>query len=231
MQRRIEREWLDELPPGDPRAVRSRRDLRRLNGLMQHASIIAQSLAALEPKPAAGRIVELGAGDGTLMLRVAQRLAGHWPGRHVVLVDRHELASPETRTGFHNLGWDLETVPADVFDWLRAAPAHGSAVLIANLFLHHFPEARLRELFQHAARNASCLVACEPRRTLLPLVCSRALGLIGCNAVTRHDAFISVRAGFTDHELSALWPEGGTWRLSERAAGGFSHVFVATTTE
>jgi len=56
---------------------------------------------------------------------------------------------------------------------------------------------------------------------------SRAVGLIGCNRVTRHDAPASVRAGFTGRELSQLWPEPESWLLEERAAGPFSHLFVA----
>jgi len=52
------------------------------------------------------------------------------------------------------------------------------------------------------------------------------MGLMGCNAVTRHDARVSVRAGFRDDELSRLWPSGG-WTLEERGAPPFSHLFVA----
>jgi hypothetical protein len=51
--------------------------------------------------------------------------------------------------------------------------------------------------------------------------------LIGCNAVTRHDAAASVRAGFAGRELSALWPARPGWRLREGRAGLFSHLFVA----
>jgi hypothetical protein len=61
----------------------------------------------------------------------------------------------------------------------------------------------------------------------LALQASRLLGLIGCNEVTRHDAVVSVRAGFVDQELSALWPERTRWHLQEEAAGLFSHCFVA----
>jgi hypothetical protein len=42
-----------------------------------------------------------------------------------------------------------------------------------------------------------------------------------------HDAEISVRAGFRDSELSALWPSDARWQLNEQRAGLFSHRFVA----
>jgi len=228
LKRIIKPELLDQLPPDDPRAVNSRKELRRLNRLMRHADIIAQHLAASEPKPTDGCIVELGGGDGTLLLRVAQRLAAHWPAMKVVLVDRQSLVDTETRDGFRVLGWAMENVRADAFDWLRSESSDGNRVIVTNLFLHHFSEPRLRKLLQYAGQKTRLFVACEPRRTMLPLTVSHFLGLIGCSAVTRHDAVISVRAGFTGNELSALWPNEGQWQLSERAAGLFSHIFVAS---
>src|SRR5687767_2747548 len=68
LHRRVEPEWLDELPADDPRAVRSRRDLRLVNRIMGHASIIARALASCATS-GSPRIAEIGAGDGTLMLR------------------------------------------------------------------------------------------------------------------------------------------------------------------
>jgi hypothetical protein len=53
------------------------------------------------------------------------------------------------------------------------------------------------------------------------------LGLIGCNDVTRHDAIVSVRAGFRNQELTGLWPDRAVWTLQEHAYGLFSHYFVA----
>ena len=54
---------------------------------------------------------------------------------------------------------------------------------------------------------------------------AKLVGLIGCNSVTRHDAVVSVRAGFTNRELSDLWPTQGAWLLQEQRAGLFSHLF------
>ena len=78
LARAIESEWLDELPPDDPRALRSRRDIRRLNLIMGHAGILRRQLLKHHPRPAT--IVELGAGDGTFMLALA-RQTGHRPGQ------------------------------------------------------------------------------------------------------------------------------------------------------
>jgi hypothetical protein len=70
-------------------------------------------------------------------------------------------------------------------------------------------------------------VAIEPRRAAWPLFCSRLLWAIGCGKVTRHDAVISVRAGFSGNELSDLWPDKNNWELTEQPAGAFSHLFIA----
>jgi hypothetical protein len=100
-------------------------------------------------------------------------------------------------------------------------------MMFANLFLHHFPDESLTALFRLAAARTNLFIACEPRRSPFTLTASRWLRLIGCNAVTRHDAVVSVRAGFVGHELSALWPADNQWQLSEQSAGFFSHCFIA----
>lgn len=67
----------------------------------------------------------------------------------------------------------------------------------------------------------------EPRRSSWSVFCSRLLWVIGCNDVTRHDAAISVRAGFSGQELSLLWPDKQNWRFTEQRVGAFSHLFIA----
>src|SRR5664279_6175899 len=109
----------------------------------------------------------------------------------------------------------------DVFDWLQRPHPEPSDVTIASLFLHHFKEHDLRRLLGHAADQTGFFLACEPRRVNFSLCAAALLGVIGCNRVTRHDAKISVRAGFAENELSALWPLDEGWRLRERQAGLF----------
>ncbi len=197
-------ERLDLLPPDDPGAIGSRRDLRQINRLMAQPRLAAALLRRHLRQPPR-RIVELGAGDGVTSLALARRLAPHWPGVTMVLLDRHDLAPPRIRAGFAALGWRVETVAADVFDWLDGTSGQRFDAVLANLFLHHF-DAELPGLLAGAARLAPVFVATEPRRDRLSLAGSRLLGLIGANAVTRHDAPASVRAGFAGTELTRLWP-------------------------
>jgi predicted O-methyltransferase YrrM len=225
--RRLVPELLDHIAPGDPAAIASRRDLRRINRLTAQPRLAARLLRRASPRPPR-RILELGAGDGVTSLALARRLARHWPGVTMVLVDRHDLAAPRTRAGFDALGWRVETAASDVFDWLDAHAGERFDVVLANLFLHHL-DADLPRLLDAAARLAPVFLATEPRRTRMALAGARALALIGVGAVTRHDAPASVRAGFAGDELTRLWPREG-WSCEERAAGPFTHVFLASRT-
>ena len=224
LPRRLEPELLDVLPADARDAVRSRLDLRLLNAVMLHPGIMARRMR-LHAVKVPRQIIELGAGDGSLMLRLCRRLARHWSGVNAVLVDRQDIVTPKTRQAISDLGWRETRVTQDVFEYLAvAAPAD---IIITNLFLHHFPPPQLTEIFTQCAKLSSVLIALEPRRGILPLVGSRLVGLLGCNHVSRHDAVVSVRAGFRDSELSELWPQRQGWSFDEGSAGLWSHCFVA----
>jgi len=220
--RQLVPELLDQLPADDPAARRSRQDLRRINWFMRNAAMIAAAARHHWSGPPPKRLVDLGAGDGTLVLALEKRLARHWPDPAVTLVDRAATAVPHT-----NGSWRTEFVCADATTWLDSRPPSSVDVLVVNLFLHHFAETELRALLAGIARATRLFVACEPRRSGRALTGCRLLGVIGCNHVTRHDARASVAAGFTGRELSALWPTGPDWQLIERPAGLFSHLFIA----
>ena len=242
--RRVEPEWLDELPAEDPRALRSRADLRRVNRLMGAVPIVARALDRCVT-PSSARLVELGAGDGTLALRLSRRRGRRWPGASLMLLDLKPSVGAATLDRIRARNWNAEVVAADALEWLEDAAASGALearepqrahterpVVFANLFVHHFDGERLARLFAGVAGCAGAFVCCEPRRSTLALAGSRLLWLIAANDVTRHDAVVSVRAGFEGTELSDAWrracaADADTWRLEERRAGAFSHLFVA----
>ena len=225
--RRVEPELLDELDATDPRAIRSRRDLRRVNALMGNAGVIARALLETCAGRPPRQIIDLGSGDGTLMLRLAKRLSPAWPNVELTLVDRQDIVQAETLREFRVLSWKARTVAADVFAWLARGPEPRVDLVTANLFLHHFADPALKQLMELISGRTHCFTACEPRRYPAALRASRWLWLLGCNPVTRHDAVASVRAGFHGGELSSLWPADGNWHLREEAVGLFSHRFVA----
>ncbi len=224
MQRTVQPEILDHLPADDPSAIHARRDLQKVNAFMGHARIVTRELRRSMPR----HVVEIGAGDGTLLLRVARRLGPPRTRVHAVLVDLRPTLSDETREAFHAIGWDVETEQADVFEWLSRPGTQTADLTLANLFLHHFVEPELATLLAGLSRQTRRFIACEPLRSRTALAGAALLLLIGCNRVTRHDANISVRAGFRDRELSALWPNEPGWRLTESRAGPFTHFFAAS---
>ncbi len=226
MRRDVKTEMLDVLPPDDLEATKSRRDLRRLNWLMGHARILGRLLEEALPARVPARIVEFGAGDGGVMLSLARRFARRWPNVQVILVDKCNVVTDETRDAFSKSGWQLRVVEADIFEWVALAGQRADAI-ICNLFLHHFTDERLVWLFDACTRRTDVFVAAEPHRAEVSRALSRFAGLIGCGPVTRHDIVLSVQAGFAEHELSALWPADGGWILRENAAGLFTHIFLA----
>jgi len=255
MKRIVEPELLDTLPSDDPRAAGSRRDLRRINAWMRNHAIMANALQTAGNGRTPRQIIELGAGDGSFLLRVAQLVSGNgtpasgmagsentvaeccrpgnrrsvaWGDVNLTLLDRHKVVTPQTLAAFASLGWRAEAVVADVFDWAQT-PAPVELVII-NEVLHHFDDARLAGLFRVIAGCTRLFVAIEPRRAPWPLFCSRLLWAVNCNSVTRHDAKVSARAGFVHGELSALWPDKKNWQLTEEYASWFSHLFIARRT-
>ena len=119
MHREVESEILDELSGDDPRAIRSRRDLRMINFLMGNERWIRR-------QEFEGGIVELGAGSGDLTIKLREK------GK-VIGLDL-QTAPP---------GLEDEWISGDLFETL--GEAEGNTV-VANLILHHFQDDALREL-------------------------------------------------------------------------------------
>ncbi len=227
MDRCVEPEWLDELPADDPDAIASRRDLRWLNACMGHAQCAAEFLRSFTAEDSVLHVADLGGGDGSLLLAAAQRIGRQNRPTHATIVDRKNLVSKQTCQAFSDLGWEVGTEKVDVFDWFQCPIESANTVILCNLFLHHFGPRQIAALFHEAARTAQAFLALEPRRSFWSLGFSYLVWVIGCKRVTRHDAPVSVRAGFTGRELSRLWPHDTRWRLDESSVGLFSHRFSA----
>ncbi len=206
----LEAELLDTLPAADERARHSRRDLRKLNWIMGHC----RHMIRMMRRATFHTLIDLGSGDGQFALNVARSLKR--PCR-LIFVDQQRVP-----------GSPPDLVVSDVMSFLRGMDRQPGTALMANLFLHHFTGETLRELFREASQKVDCFFACEPRRSHLSLIAIRLLPLIGCNAVTRHDAAASIRAGFLGQELSPLWPQTDLWKLTESECGFATHSFMAS---
>ncbi|MDB5870341.1 MAG: hypothetical protein JWP96_2673 [Polaromonas sp.] len=237
MRRVVSPETLDSLAESDPAAQASRRDLQRVHRVMGTQAMLVHALRRLidsRPADAPLRLLELGAGDGSLMLGVARELKGQFPAVELTLLDRQSLVSRATVAGYADAGWTATAQVIDVFDWMAGnEPAKHSIsspwdLIVSNLFLHHFEGPALKSLLAAIEARSLRFFACEPHRDRLALAASHAIGAMGANAVTRKDAVLSVHAGFRAWEISALWPENqARWALSEYPSGLFSHCFYA----
>jgi len=218
-------ELLDSLPPTSPAAQASRRDLRRLHPLLGQIGLWTRWFAENFPARPPASLADLGAGDGSLLGTVLLRAypkGGH--GARIFFVDRQPVVPESTLAHLRRCNWLPTVMATDIFEWAEEDPPVEAA--LANLFLHHFDEAGITRLFSALARKTSAFAAAEPRRNHLAFLATQTLGLIGCHPVTRHDARVSVAAGFRGRELSGLWPSSG-WKVRECSCGPFTHFFSA----
>jgi len=228
MSRCVRPEVLDELDPQDPRAQRSRRDLRRVHRAMGSLAILRNSVSRLRLAAPPKRIVELGAGDGTLLLRLARALKPRWEGVELTLLDRHRVVDSRTLGDYHRLEWRVNVVCEDALAWAKETAAERYDLCITTLFLHHFTDSDLRALLTGVAARSQAFIANEPRRGRFADLGSHLVGLLGTNTVTREDAIKSVEAGFAGEEISAAWPKDEKmWWVQEFRALPFSHCFLA----
>jgi hypothetical protein len=226
MERVVQPEHLDQLPANHPHSIGSHRDLRRIHFWMGNARWVARWLQAAVVRHPPRRIIDLGAGDGTFLLRCLRRVHGLPSGTEVVLVDQRSSVDPDVVAELRARGWSPRVEHSQVMDWIQTASCPPGTWVVASLFLHHLKTEMLQALLARIAQVATLVCACEPYRSRFSLAACRLLRLLGANAVTRHDAAVSVRAGFRGTELSALWPLNSRWHLRERRAGMFSHLLV-----
>ena len=223
----VEPEILDRLPGDNAEAIRSRSDLRRLNWWMRNEQHLAAAIHQLRQPPRT--IVETGSGDGTFILSLARRLGWKHPVT-LIMLDMQPVISDATIRSLHELGWKAEVREEKLERWLGAEDGQEREevdLVMGNLFWHHFSNTELCDYFAALSRISRAFIACEPRRWRPAQLTTRLLWVIGCNRVTRHDARVSVNAGFAGMELTALWPKNAGMRLKEYPSGWASHMFIA----
>ena len=194
MPRKLTPEFLDHLPPDDPGAMRSRRDLRRINRFMGNESWILSQIPPTTP-----RITELGAGDGSLLRQI------HTQFPSIPLTGCDLMPRP---TGLPEA---VEWIQANLF---MSPPEHRQGTVVANLFLHHFTDTQMAHLGELMAEFDTIIVN-EPLRARLP----RLLGKLASpmvHPITRHDMRVSIEAGFRPGELpTTLGLDAGEFTISE----------------
>ncbi|MCE9610230.1 MAG: hypothetical protein K8R23_08470 [Chthoniobacter sp.] len=207
----LQPELLDSLPPDHPDALHNRRDLRLTNFAMGNFRWFARVLPPLA-RPGE-RVLELGAGTGELGFRLHRR------GLAVDGLDR----------------WTRPASWAAAHAWHRADvelfPAYADyPVVIGNLIFHQFSDDTLAALGAKLRPTARVIVACEPvRRRLSQILFATVAPLLGANDISRHDARVSIAAGFRGDELPlVLGLDVATWncRVTTTFRGAYRLIAV-----
>lgn len=199
MERSIEPELLDSLPPDAPEALHNRRDLRWTNAVMRNHAWFARILPRLARQ--GERILEVGAGTGELGLRLASC------GLHVDGLDLW----PRPQRWPRSHAWHRADLR--VFDRWADYP-----IVIGNLIFHQFSREDLRNVGARLQEHARLIIACEPHRRRVSQLAYRAIApLLGANQVSLHDAHVSIAAGFRGSELAdALGLHSPAWNVRSR---------------
>jgi len=229
-KRQVVPEAFDDLASYDPQAQRSRRDLQRVHRAMGSIGWLKQATVRLRMARPPTTMIELGAGDGSLMLRLARAVRPQLKGVALTLLDRR-IVDSRTLQAFDELGWHTTVVCQDAVEWAQSTERARYDLCFATLFLHHFRDRPLEGLLNGISIRSNAVIAIEPRRDALASMGSHLVGLLGANAVTREDAVKSVAAAFAAHEIGARWPaqEDGWW-TDEFHAWPFSHAFLTIRT-
>ncbi len=206
-ERTVKPEILDSLDATDPAAIRSRRDLRRINWLMQNDRWILTQLKDLSENRSHSpitKIIELGAGDGYL----AQKMKAQHPNAEIIACDLIDKPNHITE----QITWKKgDILDFDGFD--------SQTTVVANLFIHHLTDDQLWQLSEKIS-PCRALIMAEPHRYWF----SKWLGYLTypfVNSVTRHDMIVSINAGFRFGELAGLL--NLDWHWDERVSLGGVH--------
>lgn len=208
-QRLLVPELLDSMDPSDPRAIRSRRDLRFINAFLGNERWITAHCR--RHASSINRIAELGAGEGHLSRRLHRALP------QTVITGLDLMARPV------GLPSCIRWIQGDFLQTMDDSLAD---TCTGNLILHHLDSGGLR-ILGGKLKQFRRLVFCEPLRRMFPMMLARmVLPLAG--VVTRHDMPSSIRAGFVRGELpSLLGLDPALWNVEEKESGRGSLRLIA----
>lgn len=191
-QRVVRPELLDELDSHDPHAIRSRRDLRMINQIIRGENWILKNLKAQKQIQ---KVIELGAGEGTLCRKIHQT-------RPDITITAVDLAPRPTGLPVA-IKWQQENILQTDLNYDE------STAIVANLFLHHFQDDVIIQL-STTWNQAGMILLAEPYRSSSAIHMAKLLHPF-INHVTRHDMKISIKAGFLLGEIPALLGNDLLW--------------------
>jgi hypothetical protein len=219
-------ELLDD-PRADPLAVeRELKDIARLNALFGGTRAVVRELEKLFEvgKREGGR----GKGTTWTLLDVGTGLADI-PRAAAASARRHGITLRTVGVEI-NRAAAASAIRADRSGALTLVLADGSTlpfapgsvdVVIASQVLHHLPrETAVRWIASFSALARRAVVIADLRRSRVAMAAVWLVSFpLGFGAVTRHDAVLSLRRGYTRQEMNALLMEAGVAPVARRRPG------------
>lgn len=215
-------ELLDN-PGADPRAVdRELRDIARLNALFGGTRAVVRELTPFfvrgtAPQGAHWTLLDVGTGFGDIPRAAARAARRHGITLRLVGIERNRTAARLARVAERDV--PLASILAD--GGALPLASRSVDVVVASQVLHHMPRAtavRWVGEFDRVARRAVVLADLRRSRVAMAGVWAACLGL-AMGGVTRHDAVLSVRRGYSRLEFDALLAEAGVPARARRRAG------------
>ena len=203
-------ELLDD-PHADPVAVRSElRDIARLNGLFGGTRAVVE---ALEPcfakagKGATWTLLDVGTGLGDIPRAAAAAARRHGITLRLVGVELNRAAAAAARRADGDGGFELILADGGALP----LPPRSVDVVIVSQVLHHLPpEVTVRWIASLSALARRAVVLADLRRSLVAMGAVWLVSFpLGLGAVTRHDAVLSLRRGYTRSEFNQLLAAAG----------------------
>jgi len=217
-------ELLDD-PRADPQAVdRELRDIARLNALFGGTRAVVRELTPFFARGPAGReggshwtLLDVGTGLGDIPRAAARAARRHGITLRLVGIERNRTAARLARVAERDE--PLASILAD--GGALPLASRSVDVVVASQVLHHMPRAtavRWVGELDRVARRAVVLADLRRSRVAMAGVWAACLGL-AMGGVTRHDAVLSVRRGYSRVEFDALLADAGVPARSRRRAG------------
>jgi phospholipid N-methyltransferase len=208
-QRLIVPEMLDHAPPDVARA--SLRDLERINRYLGGYLVLRQMFARLVTADESFSVLDVGAATGDMGAAIRRS----FPKARVTSLDYRTLHL--TQAAEPKVAGDAFHLPfrESSFDFV-----------FSSLFLHHFTDERVVDLFESfrgIARRAVLAIDLD-RGPLAYYFLPNTRWLFRWHAITINDGQISVRAGFKRNELVALAGRAGLNRADVRVHRPWSRL-------
>ncbi|PYO72190.1 MAG: methyltransferase domain-containing protein [Gemmatimonadetes bacterium] len=209
-------ELLDD-PAADPVAVnRELRDIARLNALFGGTRAVVRELEPFferrgresgNGKRETWTLLDVGTGLGDIPRAAARAAWRYGITLRLVGIERNRTAARLARVP--ERGLPLAVVLAD--GGALPLASRSVDVIVASQVLHHVPRAMAARWvveFDRVARRAVVLADLRRSRVAMAGVWAACFGL-AMGRVTRHDAVVSLRRGYTREEFSAMLRAAG----------------------